>query len=212
MALLLRNMMSLGWLIPMRDAYGNQGLDFNGAVNEARFRWASAILLGCVKYYGKTLNATRSYYLTLCVFDRIKHEDDALDFLKTGTLAAMKEYRSVWIAAPRIDKRTDWSRYRPEGLGGHPSRDGGFSFYPHLGTVRYEAFSWSWAADSSSGASSAGSLAAIILTKQHLKFLNNTLGNLDSIDILRWDKITFANLYQTTAFGDSDLVALDGWR
>ncbi|KAG4434391.1 hypothetical protein IFR05_010124 [Cadophora sp. M221] len=60
-----------------------------------------------------------------------------------------------------------------------------------------------------SGASSAGSLAAIILTKQHLKFLNNTLNNLEPIDILRWAKITFPNLYQTTAFGVSGLVTLD---
>ena len=60
-----------------------------------------------------------------------------------------------------------------------------------------------------SGASSAGSLAAIILTKQHLKFLNQTLNNLEPIDILRWAKITFPNLYQTTAFGVSGLVTLD---
>lgn len=60
-----------------------------------------------------------------------------------------------------------------------------------------------------SGASSAGSLAAIILTKQHLKFLNQTLNNLEPIEILRWAKITFPNLYQTTAFGVSGLVTLD---
>ncbi|KAK0121596.1 hypothetical protein ONS95_009885 [Cadophora gregata] len=60
-----------------------------------------------------------------------------------------------------------------------------------------------------SGASSAGSLAAIILTKQHLKFLNQTLNNLEPIDILRWAKITFPNLYQTTAFGVTGLVTLD---
>ena len=60
-----------------------------------------------------------------------------------------------------------------------------------------------------SGASSAGSLAAIILTKQHLKFLHQTLNNLEPIDILRWAKITFPNLYQTTAFGVSGLVTLD---
>ncbi|KAH9218809.1 hypothetical protein DL95DRAFT_385045 [Leptodontidium sp. 2 PMI_412] len=67
-------------------------------------------------------------------------------------------------------------------------------------------------ADSSSGASSADSLTAIILTKQHLRFLNNTLGNLYPIDILRWVKITFSNLYQTTAFYVSGLITLDGWR
>jgi len=60
-----------------------------------------------------------------------------------------------------------------------------------------------------SGASSAGTLPSIILTKQHLKFLNNTLNDLSPIDILRWAKITFPNLYQTTAFGVTGLVTLD---
>lgn len=60
-----------------------------------------------------------------------------------------------------------------------------------------------------SGASSAGTLPSIILTKQHLKFLNNTLNDLQPIDILRWAKITFPNLYQTTAFGVTGLVTLD---
>jgi phosphoadenosine phosphosulfate reductase len=60
-----------------------------------------------------------------------------------------------------------------------------------------------------SGASSTGTLPSITLTKQHLKFLNSTLNNLSPIDILRWSKITFPNLYQTTAFGMSGLVTLD---
>jgi phosphoadenosine phosphosulfate reductase len=60
-----------------------------------------------------------------------------------------------------------------------------------------------------SGTSSAGTLPQITLTNTHLKFLNNTLNNLNPIDILRWSKITFPNLYQTTAFGISGLVTLD---
>jgi phosphoadenosine phosphosulfate reductase len=47
------------------------------------------------------------------------------------------------------------------------------------------------------------------LAKEHLKFLNSTLNNLAPIDILRWCKIAFPNLYQTTAFGVSGLVTLD---
>ncbi|CZS87869.1 probable neutral trehalase (alpha,alpha-trehalose glucohydrolase) [Rhynchosporium graminicola] len=95
----------------------------------------------CIKHYGKILNATRSYYLNrsqppfltdmaLRVFDRIKHEDYALEFLKTATLAAMKEYESVWIAAPRVDKRTGLSRYRPEGLGVPPETEA--SHFTHI--------------------------------------------------------------------------------
>ena len=60
-----------------------------------------------------------------------------------------------------------------------------------------------------SGNSSSGTLPQILLTKEHLKFLNNTLSNLPPIDILRWCKLTFPNLYQTTAFGVSGLVTMD---
>jgi phosphoadenosine phosphosulfate reductase len=62
---------------------------------------------------------------------------------------------------------------------------------------------------SGASGSSSGELPTIHLTKQHLKFLNNTLNDLAPIDILRWSKITFPNLYQTTAFGLTGLVTLD---
>ncbi|CAL3967650.1 hypothetical protein PZA11_003900 [Diplocarpon coronariae] len=95
----------------------------------------------CIKHYGKILNATRSYYLSrsqppfltdmaLRVFDKIRHEEGALEFLRTAILAAMKEYESVWIAAPRIDKRTGLSRYRPEGLGVPPETEA--SHFTHI--------------------------------------------------------------------------------
>ncbi|RDL35953.1 uncharacterized protein BP5553_06565 [Venustampulla echinocandica] len=60
-----------------------------------------------------------------------------------------------------------------------------------------------------SGASSCESLPRIVLTKHHLKFLNNTLNELSPFEILRWCKLTFPNLYQTTAFGVTGLVTLD---
>jgi alpha,alpha-trehalase len=85
----------------------------------------------CIRHYGKILNATRSYYLGRSqppfltdmagmVFEAIKHEESALEFYRTAILAAIKEYETVWIAAPRFDKRTSLSRYRPEGLGVPP--------------------------------------------------------------------------------------------
>jgi len=90
----------------------------------------------CIKHYGKILNATRSYYLcrsqppfltdmALRVYDKIKHEEGALDFLKTAFLAAIKEYYSVWTAEPRLDPVTGLSRYRPEGLGVPPETEAG---------------------------------------------------------------------------------------
>jgi phosphoadenosine phosphosulfate reductase len=60
-----------------------------------------------------------------------------------------------------------------------------------------------------SGNSSTDSLPVVVFSKPHLKFLNNTLNELQPMDILRWAKITFPNLYQTTAFGVSGLVTLD---
>ncbi|CAK7246114.1 MAG: alpha,alpha-trehalase nth1 [Sporothrix thermara] len=88
----------------------------------------------CIRHYGKILNATRSYYLcrsqppfltdmALRVYDRIRDEPDAIDFLRTAILAAIKEYHSVWVAEPRLDPVTGLSRYRPEGLGVPPETE-----------------------------------------------------------------------------------------
>jgi len=87
-----------------------------------------------IKHYGKILNANRSYYLSrsqppfltdmaLRVYEKIKHEDGALDFLRLAILAAIKEYHSVWMAAPRYDEATGLSRYRPEGQGIPPETE-----------------------------------------------------------------------------------------
>ncbi|KAH8893359.1 neutral trehalase [Thozetella sp. PMI_491] len=95
----------------------------------------------CIKHYGKILNATRSYYLcrsqppfltdmALRVYDKIKHEPDALEFLRTSILAAIKEYHSVWTAEPRLDPVTGLSRYRPEGLGVPPETES--SHFVHI--------------------------------------------------------------------------------
>ncbi|KAJ8128331.1 hypothetical protein O1611_g5302 [Lasiodiplodia mahajangana] len=57
----------------------------------------------CIRHYGKILNATRSYYLTrsqppfltdmaLRVYEKIQHQPDAKEFLRTAILAAIKEY------------------------------------------------------------------------------------------------------------------------
>jgi alpha,alpha-trehalase len=95
----------------------------------------------CVKHYGKILNATRSYYLlrsqppfltdmALRVYDKIKSEPDALEFLRNAILAAIKEYYSIWTAEPRYDPATGLSRYRPEGLGVPPETEA--SHFLHL--------------------------------------------------------------------------------
>lgn len=88
----------------------------------------------CIKHYGKILNANRTYYLSrsqppfltdmaLRVYDRIKTEPDALEFLRNATLAAIKEYHTIWATAPRLDPVTGLSRYRPEGTGVPPETE-----------------------------------------------------------------------------------------
>jgi alpha,alpha-trehalase len=88
----------------------------------------------CIKHYGKILNANRTYYLcrsqppfltdmALRVYDRIKHEPGALEFLREAVLAAIKEYHNVWMSAPRLDPVTGLSRYRPGGTGVPPETE-----------------------------------------------------------------------------------------
>ncbi|KAI9813190.1 MAG: alpha,alpha-trehalase nth1 [Thelocarpon impressellum] len=95
----------------------------------------------CIEHYGKILNANRSYYLcrsqppfltdmALRVYEKIKHEPGAVEFLRTAILAAIKEYHTVWMAEPRFDPKTGLSRYRPEGLGVPPETEA--SHFLHL--------------------------------------------------------------------------------
>jgi len=78
-----------------------------------------------------------------------------------------------------------------------------------MGGIHRESPSESGYVSGASSSSSQAALPQIILTREHLQFINNTLNNLAPIDVLRWCKITFPNLYQTTAFGLSGLVTLD---
>lgn len=60
-----------------------------------------------------------------------------------------------------------------------------------------------------SAASSTASLPQITLTKTHIDHLNNQLEKMDALDILRFSKAFFPNLYQSTAFGLTGLVTID---
>ena len=117
-----------GW-----DSYMESlGLIANGKVHLAKGMVRNFCF--CIEHYGKILNANRSYYLSrsqppfltdmaLRVYEVIKHEKDAVDFLRLAILAAIKEYHSVWMAAPRLDPVTGLSRYRPEGMGIPPETE-----------------------------------------------------------------------------------------
>lgn len=124
-----------GW-----DSYmGSLGLIENGRVDLAKAMVQNFCF--CIKHYGKILNGNRSYYLcrsqppfltdmTLRVYEKISHQPDALEFLRAATLAAIKEYYSVWMAVPRRDPSTGLSRYRPQGLGVPPETEA--SHFVHI--------------------------------------------------------------------------------
>lgn len=89
-----------------------------------------------IEHYGKILNANRSYYLcrsqppfltdmALVVFNRIGGDNNpnAIDFLKRSFKAAIKEYKTVWMAHPRLDPETGLSCYHPDGLGIPPETE-----------------------------------------------------------------------------------------
>lgn len=89
-----------------------------------------------IKHYGKILNANRSYYLcrsqppfltdmTNIVFDRIGGDNNpsAINFLKRAFVAAIKEYKTVWTASPRLDPNTKLSCYHPDGIGIPPETE-----------------------------------------------------------------------------------------
>ncbi|CAI5755643.1 unnamed protein product [Candida verbasci] len=92
-----------------------------------------------INHYGKILNANRSYYLgrsqppfltdmAIRIFNKTNEvlpDDklDSLDFLKRSTIAAIKEYETIWCAKPRLDEKTGLSCYHPEGKGIPPETE-----------------------------------------------------------------------------------------
>ncbi|KAF2663617.1 neutral trehalase short isoform [Microthyrium microscopicum] len=95
----------------------------------------------CIKHYGKILNANRTYYLcrsqppfltdmVLRVYEKIKHEEGAKNFLRVAMLAAIKEYHQVWMSVPRLDPVSGLSRYRPGGIGVPPETEA--SHFTHV--------------------------------------------------------------------------------
>ncbi|KAK1992764.1 phosphoadenosine phosphosulfate reductase [Colletotrichum falcatum] len=65
------------------------------------------------------------------------------------------------------------------------------------------------ATDASSTASSVPALPLVSLTLPHLKHLNDQLEHMHPLDILRFARVMFPNLFQSTAFGLTGLVTLD---
>ena len=88
----------------------------------------------CIQHYGKIFNANRSCFLgrsqppfltdmALRVYEQIKSEPGAKEFLRTAVQAAIKEYHGVWTSSPRFDPLSGLSRYRPAGVGVPPETE-----------------------------------------------------------------------------------------
>ncbi|KAJ3120577.1 alpha,alpha-trehalase nth1 [Physocladia obscura] len=94
-----------------------------------------------IDYYGKILNANRSYYLMRSqppfLTDMVRQTYNALIksqscdkirlklWLSRATRACIKELLSVWLTAPRLDTVTGLSKYHPIGIGIPPETEPG---------------------------------------------------------------------------------------
>lgn len=92
-----------------------------------------------ITYYGKILNANRSYYLgrsqppfltdmALRVFNKMveiepESMNEAIGFLNRAVKAAIKEYKTIWMSSPRYNEETGLSCYHAEGLGVPPETE-----------------------------------------------------------------------------------------
>jgi alpha,alpha-trehalase len=143
-----KTLRGLPFVVPggrFNELYGwDSYMESLGLIVDGKVHLAKSMVINfcfCIRHYGKILNATRSYYLSrsqppfltdmaLRVYQKIKNEPGALDFLRNAMLAAIKEYYCVWTAEPRLDPRTRLSRYRPEGFGVPPETEA--SHFVHI--------------------------------------------------------------------------------
>ncbi len=88
-----------------------------------------------IQHYGRILNANRTYYLTRsqppflttmirAVLARMAQDNSRRQWLETALAAAIREYRTVWTAPPRLTA-TGLSRYYGQGLGIPPETEPG---------------------------------------------------------------------------------------
>ncbi|MFQ5505722.1 MAG: trehalase family glycosidase, partial [Planctomycetota bacterium] len=101
-----------------------------GLVLDGRLDLAKAMVDNFVyqiRHYGKILNANRSYYLTrsqppfltsmiLAVLGKLPEGAETDRWLRQSLLAAIREYKEVWTARPRLTE-TGLSRYHGAGMG-----------------------------------------------------------------------------------------------
>ncbi|MGA1867205.1 MAG: trehalase family glycosidase [bacterium] len=109
-----------------------------GLLEDGRIDLAKAMVDNFVyeiTYYGKILNANRSYYLTrsqppfltsmaLAVYKHLPNDPTSKEWLRRVFQAAIKEYHEVWMGRKRLTK-TGLSRFYGEGSGPPPEVEPG---------------------------------------------------------------------------------------
>ena len=87
-----------------------------------------------IKYYGKILNANRSYYLTRTqppfLSSFIREVNDAMpvkdhEWLAESLAIAIQEYETVWMGGKRFTPNTGLNRYYADGIGIPPETEPG---------------------------------------------------------------------------------------
>lgn len=87
-----------------------------------------------IRYYGKILNANRSYYLTRTqppllssfirqVYETAPSKENELKWLSESLSMAIKEYEEVWMQGKRYTPATGLNRYYAEGIGIPPETE-----------------------------------------------------------------------------------------
>lgn len=85
-----------------------------------------------INYYGKILNANRSYYLTRTqppfyssLISEVFEKTNDIAWLKSHLETAIKEYETVWMVAGKRMTENGLNRYLAEGLGKPPEAEAG---------------------------------------------------------------------------------------
>ncbi len=141
LALMLENDKGVPFVVPggrFNEMYGwDSYFEGVGLLLDGRLDLAKAMVDNfCyqIKYYGKILNANRSYYLTrtqppfLSSFIREVYEADTsigLDWLSSVLKIAILEYNSVWMLPEKRLTSNGLNRYLAEGIGIPPETEPG---------------------------------------------------------------------------------------
>lgn len=98
-----------------------------------------------INYYGKILNANRSYYLTRTqppfyssLISEVFEKTQDVTWLKSHLETAIKEYETVWMVAGKRMTENGLNRYLAEGLGKPPEAEAGH-FTPVFAVYAAEA-------------------------------------------------------------------------